>query len=108
MSKKPININTATKHELMTISDIGEKRSGLIIIERSKAALALESLKLIDGIPSHIWNPLVMSGRITFEIDETEHVREANMKQLMGKYKTELLILKQADATNTMEVRKVK
>jgi hypothetical protein len=31
MIKKPININTAIKDELMTIRDIGEKRSGMII-----------------------------------------------------------------------------
>jgi hypothetical protein len=49
-----------------------------------------------------------MSGRITFEIDETESVREDNTTQLMEKYKTEVLIIKQADATNTMELRKVK
>ena len=30
MSKKPININTATKDELMTITDIGETRPGMI------------------------------------------------------------------------------
>jgi DNA uptake protein ComE-like DNA-binding protein len=41
MSKKPININTATKDELMTITDRGEKRSGMIIKDSSKAALNL-------------------------------------------------------------------
>jgi hypothetical protein len=69
----------------------------MIIKDRSKAALNLESLKLINGFPSHIWDPLVMSGRITFEIDETDFVREDNTKQLMEKYKTEVLIIKQAD-----------
>jgi hypothetical protein len=49
-----------------------------------------------------------MRGRITFEINETESVREDNTKQIMEKYKTEVLIIKQADATNTMELRKVK
>jgi hypothetical protein len=49
-----------------------------------------------------------MSGRITFEIDETESVRGNNTKQLSEKYKTKVLIIKQADATNTMELRKVK
>ena len=44
-----------------------------------------------------------MSGRITFEIDETEPVRKDNTKQLTEKYKTEVLINKQADATNAME-----
>jgi chromosome segregation ATPase len=106
MSKKPNNINTATKDEFMTIIDRREKRSGMIIKERSKAALNLESLKLINGVPSHIWDPLVMIGRITFEIDETEPVREDNRKQLMEKYKTEVPIIKQADVTNTMELRK--
>ena len=106
MSKKPININTATKDEFMTITDRGEKKSGMIIKDRWKTALNLESLKLIDGVPSHIWDPLVMSGRITFEIDETEPVKEDNRKQLMEKNKTEVPIIKQADATNTMELRK--
>jgi DNA uptake protein ComE-like DNA-binding protein len=41
MSKKPININTATKDDLMTITDRGEQRSGMIIKDRSKAALNL-------------------------------------------------------------------
>jgi DNA uptake protein ComE-like DNA-binding protein len=41
MSKKPININTATKDELMTITDRGEKSSGMIIKDSSKAALNL-------------------------------------------------------------------
>ena len=41
MSKKPININTATKDDLMTITDRGEHRSGMIIKDRSKAALNL-------------------------------------------------------------------
>jgi hypothetical protein len=41
----------------MTITDRGEKRSGMIIKDRSKAALNLESLKLINGVPSHIWDP---------------------------------------------------
>jgi DNA uptake protein ComE-like DNA-binding protein len=44
MSKKPNNINTATKDEFMTITDRGENRSGMIIKDRSKAALNLESL----------------------------------------------------------------
>ena len=92
----------------MTIPDIGEKRSGMIIKDRSKAALNLESLKLIDGVPSHIWDPLVMSGRIQFEIDESEPVREDNRKQLMEKYKTEVLIIKQTEAAKTMELRKIK
>jgi hypothetical protein len=50
----------------------------------------------------------VKSGRITFEINETESVREDNTKQIMEMYKTEVLIIKQADATNAMELRKVK
>ena len=50
----------------------------------------------------------MMSGIITFEIDETESVKEDNTKQLMEKYKPEVLIIKHADATNTMELRKVK
>jgi hypothetical protein len=45
----------------MTITDIGETRPGMFIKDRSKAALNLESLKLINGVPSHIWDPLVMS-----------------------------------------------
>jgi hypothetical protein len=36
-----IYTNTATKDELMTITDRGEKRSGMIIKDSSKAALNL-------------------------------------------------------------------
>jgi hypothetical protein len=50
MTKKPINRNTATKDELMTITDIGETRPGMFIKDRSKAALNLELLKLIKNI----------------------------------------------------------
>jgi hypothetical protein len=45
-----------------------------------------------------------MSGRITFEINETESVREDNKKQIMEKYKTEVLIIKQADAFTNLSL----
>lgn len=65
MSK--INRNTADKEELMKLRDIGDKRASLLISERkTKGPLTLESVKLISGIPSNIWDPLFLSGKIVF------------------------------------------
>jgi len=67
MSKK-ININRADKEELMSLKDISERRALLIFKERqNKGQLNLESLESIQGVPSNIWDPLVMFGRISFE-----------------------------------------
>jgi hypothetical protein len=41
LTLESININTATKDDPMTITDRGEQRSGMIIKDRSKAALNL-------------------------------------------------------------------
>jgi len=105
MSKK-ININRADKEELMSLKDIGEKRALLIIKERqNKGQLNLESLKSIQGIPSNLWDPLVMSGKISFDEEdkEDETMDSTHSKQLVDKFKTETLILKQAEVTLTKE-----
>ena len=72
-----ININKATKEQLMTIRDIGATRATAIINERqNQGQLTLEKLKQILGISTHIWDPLVSSRRITFEIHEEEEKGE--------------------------------
>ena len=102
-----ININTATKEQLVTIKEIGEKRAALIIQDRNKAPLTLESLKLIPGIPNHIWDPLFMSKRITFDITE-EEAGEEHLRKMVEKLKTENVILTQSEITNAMELKKLK
>jgi DNA uptake protein ComE-like DNA-binding protein len=72
-----ININKATQEQLMTIRDIGATRATAIINERqNQGQLTLEKLKQILGISTHIWDPLVSSRRITFEIHEEEEKGE--------------------------------
>ena len=102
-----ININKATKEQLMTIRNIGATRATAIINERqNQCPLALEKFKQIQGISAHIWDPLVSSGRITFEICEEEG--EEFLKKMLEKFKTENVILKQADVTKIMEIKKMK
>ncbi|VDI12067.1 Hypothetical predicted protein [Mytilus galloprovincialis] len=75
MSLKVVNITTPSKEELITIKDIGEARAKLIIDARTdKGKLTLEDLKLIQGLPNTMWDPLVAAGRIIFE--QTEEVDE--------------------------------
>ena len=101
-----ININKATKEQLMTIRDIGATRATAIINERqNQFPLTLEKFKLIPGISAHIWDPLVSSGRITFEIRAEEG--EEFLKKMFEKFKTENVILKQADVTKIMEIKKM-
>jgi DNA uptake protein ComE-like DNA-binding protein len=50
-----ININKATKEQLMTIRDIGATRATAIINERqNQFPLTLEKFKQIPGISAHI------------------------------------------------------
>ncbi|CAG2255378.1 unnamed protein product [Mytilus edulis] len=102
MSLKVVNINTASKEELITIKDIGEARAKLIIDARTdKGKLTLEDLKLIQGLPNTMWDPLVAAGRIIFE--QTEEVDEiADQKKLIEKLKTRLVNQKQ-DAEQEMK-----
>ena len=52
MIKKSININTAIKDELMTIRNIGEKRSGMII-DSVAASLPVVTLYQVNHNRSH-------------------------------------------------------
>jgi DNA uptake protein ComE-like DNA-binding protein len=102
-----ININKATQEQLMTIRDIGATRATAIINERqNQFAVMLEKLKQIPGISAHIWDPLVSSVRITFEIREEEG--DEFLRKMLEKFKTENVILKQADVTKIMEIKKMK
>jgi hypothetical protein len=51
---------------------------------------------------------LVSSGRITFEIPEEEEKEEEFLKKMLEKFKTENVILKQADVAKIMEIKKMK
>ena len=107
-----ININTASKEQLMQIRGIGDQRAALIITEReTKGPLNLEALKNISGIPAHTWDPLVAANKILFEEPTEQAVEETEIDQLkkvMEQMRTENLILKQAEARNVMELKKVK
>ena len=63
-----ININKASLEELIQIKNIGPKRAAIIIKTREeKGNLTLEDLKLLEGIPNTIWNPLIQNGDITMD-----------------------------------------
>ncbi|CAC5407106.1 comEA [Mytilus coruscus] len=101
---KVVNINTASKEELTTIKDIGETRAKIIIAARTdKGKLTLEDLKLIEGLPKTMWDPLVAAGRIIFE--NTKEVDDsADQKKQIETLKTELVNQKQ-DAEQ--EIKKI-
>ncbi|CAC5398774.1 unnamed protein product [Mytilus coruscus] len=89
-----ININTATKEELMGIRDIGEARANLIIKARKiKGTLTLEDLKMIEGVPNTIWDPLIRKAQ-----DDTFAILE--------QYKTKLLIVEQDKVHSKREYMK--
>ena len=99
-----MNINSASKEELMTIKDIGEARAKLIIDARTaKGKLTLEDLKFIQGLPNTLWDPLVAAGRIIFEKKE-EVDESAEQKKLIEKLKTRLVNQKE-DAEQ--EIKKI-
>ena len=61
---------------------MGERRVTSIINERqTQGQFMLETLKQIQGIPAHIWDSLVSSGRITFETPEEEEKGEELLKK---------------------------
>ncbi|CAC5415563.1 comEA [Mytilus coruscus] len=89
---QPININTATDEELKSIKNIGPKRAGIITAAREeRGQLTIEDLKLLEGIPNTIWDPLVDEGAIVSEplehtkkdIDPKQRVRELE-EQMSG------------------------
>ena len=106
-----ININTATKEELMKgLRDIGSARATAIVETREKEGpLDLEKLKNIPNIPAHMWDPLVAANKITFELPsgEKEESDLEHLKKLVEKYKTENIILSQAELRQKMELQKL-
>ena len=105
MSKKgPININTASQEDLMTIKDIGEQRAKIIIKARTEKEgnkLTLEDLKSTPGLPSTIWDTLYATGKIIFEEPEVEPPKDydAEIQKLRKDYETKLFILEQEKKT---------
>jgi ribosomal protein S13 len=67
---KPIDINKATLEELTSITGIGEKRDQKILNKKQEkeSDLTLQDLKLMTGIPSTIWDPLIETGEIMIEL----------------------------------------
>ena len=69
----PSNINTASLELLENIKNIGQKRASIILEPREKKGfLTLEDLKLLEGIPNTIWNPLMPAHDIIIERPSTE------------------------------------
>ncbi|KAK3083127.1 hypothetical protein FSP39_014711 [Pinctada imbricata] len=62
-----IDMNTASKEDLLEISEIGEKWAGTIIgLREEKGTLTIEDLKMTSKIPSTIWDYLIEKGKIMF------------------------------------------
>ena len=89
MASGVININTATQEQLMSIKDIGEQRSKIIIKARTeKGKLTLEDIKLIPGLPNTLWDPLVATGKIIFETEKVvEETVEKHVEEEINKIK---------------------
>lgn len=103
-----VNINLASKEELMKLKEIGEARAKIILTARDKKGkLSLEDLKLTENLPSTIWDPLFQSGKIVFDIPEATAERKKEvttevqprdaetLQKLVEQYKTKLLIAEQ-------------
>ncbi|CAC5376101.1 comEA [Mytilus coruscus] len=95
-----ININTATKEELMGIRDIGEARANLSIKARKiKGTLTLKDLKMIEGVPNTIWDPLIRKGTVEViseeETQEKQPTAQDDTSAIIEQYKTKLLIAEQ-------------
>lgn len=106
-----ININTATKEELMGIRDIGEARANLIIKARKiKGTLTLEDLKMIEGVPNTIWDPLIRNGTVEVspeeETPEKQPTAQGDTSALIEQYKTKLLIAEQDKVHSKREYTK--
>ncbi|CAC5422298.1 unnamed protein product [Mytilus coruscus] len=106
-----ININTATKEELMGIRDIGEARANLIIKARKiKGTLTLEDLKMIEGVPNTIWDPLIRKGTVEVilgeETQEKQPTAHDDTSAILEQYKTKLLIAEQDKVHSKREYMK--
>ena len=67
---KPTDMNKATLEELTSITVFGEKRAQKILNKKQEkeSDLTLQDLKLMTGIPSTIWDPLIGTGEIMIEL----------------------------------------
>ena len=102
----PININKASLEELIQIKNIGPKRAAIIIKTREeKGNLTLEDLKLLEGIPNTIWDPLIENGDITVDaqdqFDKEQH-SEKQAESLQEQIYKMSEILKQRTQENKM------
>ncbi|CAG2208013.1 unnamed protein product [Mytilus edulis] len=106
-----ININTTTKEELMGIRDIGEAIANLIMKARKiTGTWTLEDLKIIEGVPNTIWDPLIRKG--TVEVSPEEETPEKlstaqyDTSAILEQYKTKLLIAEQDKVHSKREYTK--
>lgn len=116
-----VNINTASKQKLMTLGEIGEARAKLIITAReAKGTLKLEDIKMIEGLPNTMWDPLVAAGKITFEIPEEQMSEieklkiqydikitemEEEKKKIRNNFETQIFIAQQKEQTTKQELK---
>lgn len=106
---EPININTATLDELKTIHKIGQKAATTIIRAREeKGYLTLEILKLLEGVPNTIWDPLISKGEVVIEEHEPEFLAQKmdpqqriNELEQQMKSMTEIMQFKADEKQNT-------
>jgi competence ComEA-like helix-hairpin-helix protein len=107
-----ININKASLEELIQIKNIGSKRAAIIIKTREeKGNLTLEDLKLLEGIPNTIWDPLIQNGDITMDAQDqfdTEQHSEKQAESLQGQIYKMSGILKQRTQENKMFQQQIK
>ena len=101
-----IDINKASLEELIQIKNIGPKRAAIIIKTREeKGNLTLEYLKLLEGIPNTIWDPVIQNGDITMDAQDqfdTEQNSEKQAESLQEQIYKMSGILKQRTQENKM------
>lgn len=67
---------------MIQIKNIGPKRAAIIIKTREeKENLTLENLKLLEGIPNIIWDPLIHNGDITVDAQDQFDKEQQSEKQ---------------------------
>ena len=101
-----ININKASLEELIQIKNIGPKRAAIIIKTREeKGNLTLEYLKLLEGIPNTIWDPVIQTGDITMDAQD-QFDTEQNSEKQAARFQEQIYkmsrILKQRTQQNKM------
>ncbi|KAK3105196.1 hypothetical protein FSP39_019555 [Pinctada imbricata] len=86
-SPQIIDMNKASKEDLLEISEIGEKWAGTIIsLREEKGTLTIEDLEMTSKIPSTIWDPLIEKGKIMF-VEKKEVLGSMTLERAMTEIK---------------------